>query len=152
MPVGMPGSPYGNNIINNSSFDLLRRVSRPVLDTKKSPNKNNIKYDKVAEDKKWKKIEKGAKQYDRELPSYLAAAKATEESKYANSPFGLAVNTIKGIPEAAVKMLPHFKKGGTVKKTGPAIVHKGEMVVPRKAAKQMTLAQIKKSIQKTKGY
>lgn len=26
--------------------------------------------------------------------------------------------------------LPSYKKGGTVKKTGPAIVHKGEKVVP----------------------
>lgn len=29
-------------------------------------------------------------------------------------------------------VLPSYKKGGIVKKTGPAIVHKGERVVPVK--------------------
>jgi hypothetical protein len=29
-------------------------------------------------------------------------------------------------------MIPSYKKGGTVKKTGPAIVHKGERVIPAK--------------------
>lgn len=28
--------------------------------------------------------------------------------------------------------LPQYKKGGMVRKTGPAIVHKGEMVIPKK--------------------
>jgi hypothetical protein len=28
--------------------------------------------------------------------------------------------------------IPSYKKGGTVKKTGPAIVHKGERVIPAK--------------------
>ena len=49
--------------------------------------------------------------------------------------------------------LPLYKKGGKVKKTGMAIVHKGEMVVPKKKGTKMpTLAQIQKSISKTKGY
>lgn len=29
-------------------------------------------------------------------------------------------------------LFPYFKKGGIVQKTGPAVVHKGELVVPRK--------------------
>lgn len=29
-------------------------------------------------------------------------------------------------------LFPYFKKGGIVKKTGPAVVHKGELIVPRK--------------------
>jgi hypothetical protein len=31
--------------------------------------------------------------------------------------------------------LPTFKKGGKVKKTGPAIVHKGEKIIPAKKKK-----------------
>lgn len=34
-------------------------------------------------------------------------------------------------------MLP-FKKGGVVKKTGPALLHKGEIVVPAKYAKDVS--------------
>src|SRR5678815_392091 len=32
--------------------------------------------------------------------------------------------------------MPQYKKGGVVKKTGPAVVHKGEFVVPSKVAKK----------------
>lgn len=32
---------------------------------------------------------------------------------------------------------PYFSKGGMVKKTGPAVVHKGELVVPRKFVKDV---------------
>jgi hypothetical protein len=33
--------------------------------------------------------------------------------------------------------MPSYKKGGTVKKTGPALVHKGEKVIPKEKAKKM---------------
>ena len=43
------------------------------------------------------------------------------------------------------QFLRMFKKGGTVGKTGPAIVHKGELVVPAKAAKKKA---VKKAVRK----
>ena len=42
------------------------------------------------------------------------------------------------------KGIPSFKKGGKVKKTGLALVHKGERV--------LTKAQVEKSVKKSKGY
>lgn len=35
-----------------------------------------------------------------------------------------------------VSKVPSYKKGGTVKKTGLALVHKGETVVPKKMTKE----------------
>lgn len=41
-------------------------------------------------------------------------------------------NAAKTIGSDVKKVLPKFKKGGMVKKTGPAIVHKGERVLNKK--------------------
>ena len=41
---------------------------------------------------------------------------------------------IKPVPLAG--RIPTYKKGGTVKKTGPALVHKGEKITPVKKAKK----------------
>ena len=40
------------------------------------------------------------------------------------------------IGNPGMKPMPMYKKGGTVKKTGPAIVHKGERIIPAKKAKK----------------
>ena len=45
------------------------------------------------------------------------------------------------------KTLPRYKKGGKVKKTGPAIVHKGEQVLTKKQAAKPS---VKKAIGKSK--
>lgn len=47
--------------------------------------------------------------------------------------------------------IPYYKKGGKVKKTGQAIVHKGEMVIPKKVVKNKTYAQVAKSVRRTMG-
>ena len=39
-------------------------------------------------------------------------------------------------PGMRLGQLPAYKKGGTVKKTGPALVHKGEKIIPAKKAKK----------------
>lgn len=39
--------------------------------------------------------------------------------------------------EALGAAFPYFKKGGMVHETGPAVVHKGELVVPRKYVKDV---------------
>ena len=59
-------------------------------------------------------------------------------------------------PKPSSKMAmstPSYKKGGKVKKTGMALVHKGEMVVPKRKGKKMpSLAQVQASVKKTMGY
>ena len=37
--------------------------------------------------------------------------------------------------KALVNKMPSYKSGGIVKKTGPALVHKGERVIPVKRKK-----------------
>jgi hypothetical protein len=39
-------------------------------------------------------------------------------------------------PGANPRGIPSYKKGGIVKKTGPALVHKGEKFTPVKKAKK----------------
>ena len=48
------------------------------------------------------------------------------------------------------QFLRGFKKGGTVKKTGPALVHKGEVIVPAKKAKKLAVKKAIKKAVKTK--
>ena len=57
-------------------------------------------------------------------------------------------STVKGAQEYKFS----FKKGGKVKKTGTALVHKGEVVVPKKKVGKMTYAQVAKSVKKSQGY
>ncbi len=45
-----------------------------------------------------------------------------------------------------------YKKGGKIKKTGIAKVHKGEVVVPKKIVRKKTYSQVAKSVRKTMGY
>lgn len=47
-------------------------------------------------------------------------------------------------------LLP-FKRGGRVKKTGPALLHKGEIVVPAKYAKEVSKS-LKYKIKKNGGH
>ena len=47
--------------------------------------------------------------------------------------------------EAKKRGLPGYKKGGTIKKTGLALVHKGEKVIPKKDAKKVKIKVTKKS-------
>lgn len=89
----------------------------------------------------------------------LAKMKSRQKADMANSFGGLAKETIKGIPKAAANLgkaavsgtgkvlnlagqlgkafpkniisVPKFKKGGMVKKTGLALVHKGEKVMTK---------------------
>jgi hypothetical protein len=51
---------------------------------------------------------------------------------------------------AAGALLP-FQKGGKVKKTGPALLHKGEIVVPAKYAKDVSKS-LKDKIKKNGGH
>jgi hypothetical protein len=75
-----------------------------------------------------------------------------------SSPMGIAVNTIEGLPSAGVKIAKYagrkakevgkdiirtakgaikgYKKGGKVKKTGLALIHKGERVLNKKQTKK----------------
>lgn len=46
------------------------------------------------------------------------------------------------------KIMPAYKKGGMVKKTGPALVHKGERVLTSSQAKKMPLAKLQKALTK----
>jgi hypothetical protein len=48
------------------------------------------------------------------------------------------------------RFLRAFKKGGTVKKTGPAVVHKDEIVIPAKKAKKPAVKKAIKKAVKTK--
>ena len=50
---------------------------------------------------------------------------------------------------AAGALLP-FAKGGKVKKTGPALLHKGEIVIPTKYAKEVSKS-LKNKIKKNGG-
>ena len=50
----------------------------------------------------------------------------------------------------ALGALAPFKKGGKVKKTGPALLHKGEIVVPAKYAKDVSKT-LKDKIKKNGG-
>ena len=52
-----------------------------------------------------------------------------------------------GTPGNAAPGIMYFEKGGDVKKTGPAIVHKGEKVLTAKQAKS---PEIKKAVAKSK--
>lgn len=45
---------------------------------------------------------------------------------------------------------PYFSKGGIVKQTGPAVIHKGELVVPRKFVKDVPKS-VKTAIKKNGG-
>jgi hypothetical protein len=54
-----------------------------------------------------------------------------------------AINPLKGTGKAFVGS---FKKGGKVKKTGMAKVHKGEVVVPKKTVKGKSFKQVKKAV------
>ena len=47
--------------------------------------------------------------------------------------------------------LSGYKKGGKIDKTKTALVHKGEVVIPKKIVKNKTYAQVKNSIKKTMG-
>jgi len=49
-------------------------------------------------------------------------------------------------------MMPAYKKGGTVKKTGPAVVHKGEKIIPANKVKKVekALKTASKSSKKSK--
>ena len=109
--------------------------------------------------------------------SYAAQAnRAKQRSDYLNSPRGLISETIKGIPAAAKSLfgappfggvasgvakgasagmmqkmkMKGYKKGGKVKKTGPAKLHKGERVLTTKQAKKFE--KVKKQIFGIKKY
>jgi hypothetical protein len=45
-------------------------------------------------------------------------------------------------------LLPAYKNGGKVKKTGPALVHKGEVVITKKQAKKPTIVRAIKKAEK----
>lgn len=49
---------------------------------------------------------------------------------------------------AGEELIP-YKKGGVVKKTGPALVHKGELIVPKKFVKDVSKT-VKKKIREDK--
>jgi hypothetical protein len=46
-------------------------------------------------------------------------------------------------------VLPQFKKGGKVKRTGKALVHKGEVVLNKKQQQKVGPAKVKKAIEPT---
>ncbi len=50
--------------------------------------------------------------------------------------------------QQAAKELDQYKKGGKVKKTGPAIVHKDEEVITAKQAKKPTMKKALKKARK----
>ena len=54
-------------------------------------------------------------------------------------------NIGRAVGTAAGAAIPYFKKGGMVHETGPAVVHKGELVVPRKYVKDVPKS-IKKAL------
>lgn len=57
--------------------------------------------------------------------------------------YGLDINKhINDTMKTWEKKLPAFKKGGRVKRTGKALVHKGEYILPRGV--KPTKAQVKK--------
>lgn len=59
-------------------------------------------------------------------------------SDYANSPAGIGMQTVEGLPAAAKTVgkavLGSLKKGGPIKKTGTYRLHEGEQVLPKKKA------------------
>lgn len=54
---------------------------------------------------------------------------------------------IRGAARQMGVQIPKFKKGGVVKKTGPAIVHKGERVIPANKRKMVEKMLKKKGVQ-----
>ena len=43
------------------------------------------------------------------------------------------------------KGMPHYEDGGIVKKTGPAVVHQGELIIPRDHPKRDAVEQMLKA-------
>jgi hypothetical protein len=87
----------------------------------------------------------GFQNIGRQIRKNVQAGQASPKSTQAN----FSINPLKGTGKVFVGS---FKKGGKIKKTGMAHVHKGEMVVPKKSVKGKSLSQIKKSLRKTMGY
>lgn len=67
--------------------------------------------------------------------------------KYGLGTEGKAIGSLLGA--AAGNLLP-FRSGGKVKKTGPALLHKGELVIPKKYVKDVSKS-LKTKIKKNGG-
>ena len=70
--------------------------------------------------------------------------------KYGGSIGEEAGKNIGRVAGTALGSLLPFQKGGKVKKTGPALLHKGEIVIPAKYAKEVSKS-LKDKIKKNGG-
>lgn len=70
--------------------------------------------------------------------------------KYGGSLGGKVGAELGSVAGGALGALAPFEKGGRVKKTGPALLHKGEIVVPAKYAKDVSKT-LKDKIKKNGG-
>ena len=70
--------------------------------------------------------------------------------KYGGSLGGKVGGELGNIAGGALGAMLPFEKGGRVKKTGPALLHKGEIVVPAKYAKDVSKT-LKDKIKKNGG-
>jgi hypothetical protein len=55
---------------------------------------------------------------------------------FKGSPLGKLASKIKGAMSSKKQSVPSYKRGGKVKKTGPAKLHKGEKVIPKRSGKK----------------
>jgi hypothetical protein len=93
----------------------------------------------------WSDLKEGVKVVGRGMLDKTKSAeakpveKAPVEKAPPTKPFASIGSTEKSIKDrgAELKKLDPYKKGGKVKKTGPALVHKGERVLTTKQSKKL---------------
>ena len=65
-----------------------------------------------------------------------ADTKSEDKPDFKNSPIGKLASKIKGKMSSKKQAVPSYKRGGKVKKTGPAKLHQGEKVIPKRKGKK----------------
>lgn len=74
------------------------------------------------------------------------------KQNYASKPIPSGVKSSKSsFGGMSMSTMPRFKKGGMVKKTGPAIVHKGEKVLTKAQQNKMKKNKLSKAADKMFG-
>ena len=109
----------------------------------------------MAEKPDYRKIIEDSRKAGAIIPSKFFENKEARDALYKlNTESAAKSKTIKdhdmsvsdmAVEEAKKRGLPGYKKGGTIKKTGLALVHKGEKVIPKKDAKKVKIKVTKKS-------
>ena len=96
-----------------------------------------------------------AKGYQKEGEGYIKYRNSSDSDKdkgirFQSDKYKNKESVEKDINSLSYRSLPKYKKGGKVKKTGPAVLHKGERVLTKKQAAKPAIKLAVKRVSKRK--